>query len=303
MMKKTLFLLLALVATLSFAHAGENAVKNPYTHHYDFKDFTELSVSNAFHVDFAFADTWSVDISVPDFIQPYLKVNRLGDKVKIGLDKLPRDVQRKLSDLKEPLQATVRMPKLLALSLSGASRLQAEGRQELGNEAMSIDLSGASRLQAMTVSGKGALHLELSGASRATLDADFPMTNIGISGASHLNLTGNTDKARIDCSGASHCKIEGDVENADIGLSGSSSAKLNGQTGILKLDMSGASHFESTGETASAYAELSGASKAKMAVTEKLHYELSGASTLRVRNLDANVTGEQSRGSKLSFER
>ena len=302
-MKKTFLLLLTFVFTLTCVFAGEKPVKNPYTHHYDFKNFTELSVSNAFQVDFAFADTWSVEISVPDFIQPYLKVNCLGNKVKIGLDKLPKDVQRQLGDLKDPLQATVRMPKLLALSLSGASRLRADGRQELGGEAMTIDLSGASRLQSMTVSGNGALYLEMSGASRATLTADFKKVDIGVSGASHLHLTGDTDKASVDCSGASGCTIEGNVRNADIDLSGSSNAKIEGNMDSLNLELSGASRFELTGTTATAYAELSGSSRARLTVTEKLNYELSGASTLRVNNQGASLSGEQSRSSKLSLER
>ena len=302
-MKKTCLLLLVLVATLSFAHAGDNPVKNPYSHHYDFKDFTALSVSNAFQVDFAFADTWSVDVTVPDFIQPYLKVNRLGDKVKIGLDKLPHDIQRKLGDLKDPLQATVRMPKLLSLSLSGASRLQADGIQELHGETMVIELSGASRINALNVRSDGTLNLGLSGASRATLTAEVKLLDIDLSGASNAHLSGQANKLKLDCSGASNCKLEGDFENADIDLSGSSNVTVDGDTRILKIEQSGASRFESSGETASAYTELSGASRARLTVKEKLHYELSGASTLRVRNLGASITGEQSRGCKLSFDR
>ena len=67
--------------------------------------------------------------------------------------------------------------------------------------------------------------------------------------------------------------------------------------------LEGATKFESTGETANAEVELSGASKCRISVTETLYYELSGASTLRVRSQGAKMSGEQSRGSKIDFER
>ena len=290
-MKKTFILLtiacLAACFDLSAHETGgpvENAVVETYEHHYDFRDFTALSVSNAFHVDFAFADDWSVDISVPDFVVPYLKVNRTGDKVRIGLNKLPIDVQRKLSKSSDALHATVRMPKLLSLSLSGAVHMSADGSQELDGEAMTIELSGASKLESLVTSGNGTLHLELSGASKASLQADFNQMNIDVSGASKLTLAGNADQVDVDSSGASH-------------------VTLNGNIGSLNVESSGATKFESTGETARAVVELSGASKARLTVTEKLHYEISGASTLRVNNKGAKVTGEQSRGSKIDFER
>ena len=302
-MKKTFLLLLALVATISFAFAGENPVKNSYSHHYNFEDFTALSVSNAFRVDFTFSDDWTVDVTVPDFIQPYLKVTCSSHKVHIGLSKLPKDVQRKLSDLKDPLQATVRMPKLHALSLSGASRMEVTGQQQLGSEEMFIDLSGASRLKSMAAEGKGSLSIGLSGASRVEMQADFKAIHVDVSGASKLELTGKADRLRLGCSGASNCDFSGDFQNADIDLSGSSKMKMNGKTGSLQLGQSGATSFTSNGETARADVDLSGASKARLTVTERLDYELSGASTLRVKDLGARITGEQSRGSKIEWDR
>jgi hypothetical protein len=308
-MKKTFILLtiacLAACVDLSAHEADgpETSAVETYEQHYDFRDFTALSVSNAFHVDFAFADDWLVDISVPDFIEPYLKVNRIGDKVRIGLNKLPVDIQRKLSKTSDALHATVRMPKLLSLSLSGAVRMVADGSQELDGETMFIDLSGASKLESLVSSGNGILHLELSGASKAGLQADFKQLDIGVSGASKLTLSGNADKVDIDCSGASGCILDGNFANADVDASGSSKVTMSGSTGNLNVESSGATKFESTGETARAVVELSGASKARLTVTEKLYYELSGASTLRVNNKGARITGEQSRGSKIEFER
>ena len=302
-MKKLATLVLAFAATLTMAFAGQTPLRNTYSHHYDFKDFTALSVSNTFQVDFTFADTWSVDVTVPDFIKPYLKVTCIGSKVRIGLEKLPRDVQRKLEDLSNPLQATVTAPKLLSLSTSGASKVTVNGSQVLKDESLFVEASGASGIYSLETSGNGTLHIDVSGASKLDIKADFNLTNIDLSGASKLDLTGNSGKMNIDISGASNAKIDGDALTGHVELSGSSKLTWNGKTGSLKIDQSGATKFESTGETANAEVELSGASKCRLTVTETLDYELSGASTLRVKNLGAKVSGEQNRGSKIDFER
>ncbi len=301
-MKKTALFLMALAASLTLAFAAE-AAKNTYNHHYDFKDFTSLSVSHSFQVDFTFSDDWTVDISVPDFIQPYLKVTCTGSKVRIGLEKLPKDIQRKLNNQSTPLQATVRMPKLISLNMSGATRLTASGSQVLDHENLHIDVSGASKVFDLKSKGNGILNINCSGASNVEIAADGTLANIDASGASHLELAGNFHKVNLDCSGASGCSIEGDVDDANMDVSGSSKVTVNGNTGKLHLDQSGASKFESNGETAVANVELSGAAKCRITVTKKLDYELSGASTLRVKDLGASISGETNRGSKLSFDR
>ena len=304
-MKKLATLVLAIAATLTFAYAGETPLKNTntYSHHYDYTGFNALSVSNAFHVDFTFAPTWSVDVTVPDFIKPYLKVTCIGNKVRIGLEKLPRDVQRKLEDLSNPLKATVTAPQLLSLSMSGASKLIANGTQVLKDDSFYIEMSGATSVESLDVSGNSTLNIDVSGASKLDIKADFNLTNIDLSGASKLNMTGNSGKMSFDLSGASNAKIDGDALVAKVELSGSSKINWDGKIGSLTVDQSGATKFESTGETANAVVELSGASKCRLTVTDALDYELSGASTLRVKSLGAKMSGEQSRGSKIDFER
>lgn len=301
-MKKLTALVLAFVATLTIAAAADAPVKN-YTRHYDYKNFTGLAVSNAFNVEFAFADTWSVEVTVPEFVQPYLKVSCTGNKVRIGLEKLPRDVQRKLQDLSNPLQAKVLMPKLLSLSLSGASKMTSTGTQVLHNENLYIEVSGASQLKSFESDGNGTLNIDASGASKANVTAQFDLLNLDISGASKLVFTGNCGKMNLDCSGASGAEITGDALVSNAEISGSSKMKVTGNTGRLKLDVSGAGKYESIGDTAQADVELSGASKCRLSVTEKLNYELSGVSTLRVKNMGAQIGGECSRGSKIEFER
>jgi len=302
-MKKLATLVLAFAATLTLAFAGETTVKNTYSHQYDYTGFKALAVSNAFHVELTFADTWSVEVTVPDFIKPYLKVTCIANKVRIGLDKLPRDVQRKLEDLKNPLQAKVTAPYLHTLSMSGASKLIATCPQTLEDESFYVEMSGASSIESLEASGTGTLSIDISGASKLEMKADFNLTDIDLSGASKLDLTGSSGKMNIDLSGASNARINGDALVGIVEMSGSSKMTWDGKTGSLRIGQSGASKFESNGETANAEVELAGACKCRLIVTETLDYQLSGASTLRVKDLGAKMSGEQSRGSKIDFER
>lgn len=282
-MKRLIAFVLAFAATLTIAAATEAPAKE-YSCHYDYKDFTGLAVSNAFNVELAFADTWSVDVTVPDFIEPYLKVSCAGGKVRIGLDKLPNSVQRKLNDLSHPLQAKVTMPKLLQLSLSGASKLSGTGTQVLDSENLHIEISGASQLKSFESEGNGTVNIDLSGASKADMKVLF-------------------DRMNVEVSGASSGEIDGKAQFADIDISGASKLKVNGTIDRLKLDVSGAAKYEGYGEAAKVDVELSGASKCRLTVTEQLYYELSGVSTLHVKNQGAQIDGELSRGSKIEFDR
>ena len=82
-MKKIILLVAALAATIATAFAEPESTKS-HKQHFDFRDFTAISLSHSFQTELTFADTYSVDIEVPDFIEPYLKVSCLGGKLRIG---------------------------------------------------------------------------------------------------------------------------------------------------------------------------------------------------------------------------
>ena len=263
-MKKITLLFLVLVTTLTTAYAEPEAAKNRYTHTYDFRDFTALSVSHAFKVDLTFEDRYEVSIDVPDFIEPYLIVSQNGEKVRLDLERLPNDIQLKLNDANSSLMARVSVPKLTRLQLSGASKVTASGRLVLGSETLYLQLSGATELYGLVAEGRDKLDLKISGASKADFEAAFNKLEVDLSGASKLRYGGDADQ--------------------------------------LEIELSGATKFESLGKTARASVALSGASKAKLSVSEKLQYALSGVSTLRVKNLgSAKLSGECSRGSKIEY--
>lgn len=303
-MKKTMLLVAVLAATLATASAEPNPARDLYKQHYNYTDFTALTVSHAFRVELTFADAWAVDVEVPAYIEPYLRVSCSAGNLRIGVANLPRSIQRKLNDSSDKLYARVTMPRLLSLNLSGAVRLTAVGRPRLRpDDNLDIELSGASQLEAFAANGNGTLSIGLSGASKARIRATFPSVKTILSGASKLTFEGDADNLRIDFSGASSSRLTGNYGHVRAGLSGSSKAELAGDTRTLKLEASGASKYEASGVTGQAEVELSGATKCQVAVSGRLDYELSGASTLSVKDLGASVSGECSRSSKVELIR
>ena len=210
-MKKILLILVAIVATVICAFAESETSSSLFKTHYDYRDFTMLSISSAFEVELTFADTYSVDVEVPDFLEPYLKVTCVAGKLRIGLLNLPKNIQRKLNDKYDQMHAWVAMPSIHSLSMSGATRLTTLGVPRLApNESLSIEMSGASYLEMLEASSNDRLTVDLSGASKANLKADFDVLSIEVSGASKLKLEGSAGKLSVDCSGASTTDFTGD---------------------------------------------------------------------------------------------
>ena len=107
----------------------------------------------------------------------------------------------------------------------------------------------------------------------------------------------------LEGSGASKAQVKGDYEKVIAGFSGSSSGKIEGDADDLTLESSGASNFEIEGTTGDATVELSGVAKCRLAVKGKLQYEISGVSTLKVKDLGVSAKGNISRGSKFEYIR
>lgn len=300
-MKRITLIALVLFSFIPAFATEAEAENELYKHHYDYRGFTELSVSNSFIVDLSFEDSWSLDIEVPDFIEPYLRISCNEARLRIGLENLPNDIQRKLNNDKR-LYAKVKMPKITKLIMSGATKLSTAGIPALeSHESLEIKLSGASQVENLQAGSKGKLSIDMSGATKAEIKADFQKLDIDLSGASKLKFEGSADFIKVECSGASSARLEGNFNDADVDVNGSSNVTLTDDLDSIRLEVSGASKFELEGTVATADVELSGASKARLAVSKKMNYEISGVSTLRVKDLNAQIRGEISRGSKIDY--
>ncbi|MHB0875022.1 MAG: head GIN domain-containing protein [Anaerolineae bacterium] len=152
------------------------------------------------------------------------------------------------------------------------------------------------------------LHLNHSGFfsfGRATLRARVTMPrleSLDLSGASRCDLKDfGAEDVEIALSGAS--KLSGELQAARLtfDLSGASSTTLEGSVDAIDATLSGASALDlRDAPAATAAVELSGASSARIDVSERLRYDLSGGSTLRYSGSPEVTEAEVSGGSRVS---
>jgi hypothetical protein len=136
----------ALVLTLSLAACGDDGLEeeaistaevsgNVVTQDMQFADFTSVEASNAFVVDISRSDSFSVTIRVDDSIADLLDVSKEGDTLRIGLKRATRTAGL-------TLEASITMPELNGLDLSGTSKATVSGFR--GADRLDIKASGAS---------------------------------------------------------------------------------------------------------------------------------------------------------------
>jgi hypothetical protein len=197
----------------------------------DLADFTAVEVSNAFTVDITQSDTFSVTIRVDDNVVDSLDVSKEGDTLRIRLTHPQR-----FDDV--TLEASITMPELSGLNLSGATRTTVTGFRSEGS--IDVVLSGASNLDG---------HLEVGSA------------DIDASGASRVSLQGSAGDLSLRASGASSVDLaDFEAETAGVTLSGASNATVNASDRLDPVDVSGASTLRYLGGADLGNVTTSGAS-------------------------------------------
>jgi len=198
----------------------------------DYAGFTKVDIGSAFRAEINQSSGYGVEITIDENLRDYLEVRVVGDTLRIGLR--PGVT---FSFRSSELLATITMPALEALTLSGAARANVEGFES--NAAFSAELSGASKLDADL--NVGDVQLEASGASNVTLQGQGDVLDLEASGASSADLS------------------QFMVTDADVRLSGASRAEIN-MNGTLDADISGASKLTYEGDVRLGNVDTSGAS-------------------------------------------
>ncbi len=199
---------------------------------FDFKDFNRIEVGGAFEVEIARSDAFNVSVSADDFSR--LRVEQIN-----GTLVLQRYGFSCFNPFHYQPRATVTLPALEMLDVSGASRVKFENFESDGS--LTVILSGASQAEAYNVSA-GKLEVKVSGASRLTGEIRAKGDcNIEASGASRVELEGMSAGAVLKLNGASKAELsQFPIGNASMVVSGASNASVN-LNGRLDADVSGAS--------------------------------------------------------------
>jgi len=207
---------------------------NVVTQDFDLTGFDKVDVSHAFTVDISQGDSFSVVVSIDDNLVDYLRVEKQGSTLKIGLAP-NRDYASTHAT------AEVTMPEVTRLELSGASH--GTITDFTSTKALAVDLSGASSLHGDIEAGDAGF--EVSGASHVTLSGSGEDVTIDASGASHVDLADfPVADAKVEASGASHVTVN-PSGRLDVNASGASQVYYLGSPALGTIDSSGGSSVES----------------------------------------------------------
>jgi len=203
---------------------------NLETEAYAFTNFTEVEISSAFDFEINQSSSYNISVTADDNVMEYVQVSQVGQTLKIGL--------RTVTWFGPvTLRASVTMPELRGLTVSGASR--GDIYDFSSTEDLDITVSGASRVNGDITAGN--VEFDISGASTIQLEGSANDMVASVSGASRLNLGSFT------------------VNNANVNFSGASSGTVN-LDGRLDADLSGASRLWYIGEPTMGTIDTSGAS-------------------------------------------
>lgn len=248
------YLALGMILAIPLCAAGCETVTGSgetATWQMDYSDFNEVEVGSAFDVEISRADSFLVNITIDKTLYEYLRIDQRGDTLRIGLK--PNYTYRDTTQ-----QATITLPDLRRLQLSGASKGEVSGFSV--THSLDFDLSGGSRMElSHTIAGNS--EFKLSGGSQANGSIEMDDGRFELSGASQLVLKGTADNIHVEASGASDVTLpQLTVLTADVNLSGASDAVIN-VADSMDVHLSGASELEYIGTPKLGELDMSGDSK------------------------------------------
>jgi hypothetical protein len=227
--------------------------QNLETREFAYEDFNKVEVQSPFYIEISKSDVYLVSVTADDNLFDYVEVTKSGDTLRLRLKPF-------LSFRNTTFRATITMPDLQALEMSGASSGTMSGFQTTG--AVDINVSAASKLDIISLQTSD-VTMDISGASRVTGFIKTESADFKVSGASSLELNGSAEGARFEASGASSLRLQDFyVLHASVYLSGASNGNVE-VNGNLDVKVSGASRLTFGGNPTLGNIDVSGASTLK----------------------------------------
>ncbi len=196
--------------------------------------FTKLSMGSAFKIDVKQGSTFSITTTGRSEDLNDLEAKVSGGAFRLGYKSGNWNKNRKT------VHVSITMP-----ALTG------------------IDFSGASTATVGRFNGVSNMDIEVSGASKVTMDLDASKVSVDLAGASSLTLTGRSAVLNGEISGASSFKGR-DFQSKEVNMeaSGASSAAVVANN-ALRAEASGASTIRYSGNVKDIHSSSSGASSVK----------------------------------------
>jgi hypothetical protein len=199
---------ISLIAEPTPELSGERAPRS-----FDYSGFTGVDASGQWEVAIERGDAWRIAIEVPEEHLDDIEVELDGDELKFGYEGECAGCFRDGLALK----ATVTMPELESVELSGVTNLSFSG---FDGASLSVDMSGASELRG-AASRFDSLSLDKSGVGNLEL-GDVTVTNadVDLSGAGNVTLRMGGGRLSGDMSGFGSLEYYGTVSEQTVDSSG-----------------------------------------------------------------------------------
>lgn len=204
----------------------------------DFVEFDSLSFSHGFHADIVQGAAYSIELDVADVYLDVLDIEQRGTAIHFGLD-----TSGKLGRTRSGhLRATITLPELRALAISGGGGATVTGFESDDDFAVSV-------------SGGGHLSGDLKAGDLA---AD-------IGGGSRMRLTGSAEDIKLNATGGAKVDLSDfAADNAMVNATGGSKVQLN-IDGNLYANATGGSKISYQGEATVSGVHTSGGSMVRRA--------------------------------------
>ena len=214
----------AVVARVGLSDLNSNAEQPPENlpHESELSDFSQLDINGFWKVEIIQGDEWQVQTNNDNKgvkIQAYVRGKELVLKQKSHISFWNGKFDFNAS-------ATIQMPTLEKLDISGASQVEISGFE---GQKLEVDVSGAAELIGEN-SRYETFALDSSGASGVNFeDVTVTSATIDMSGAANLILTMNGGNLSGEVSGAGNIKYYGTVASQNIETSGAANVSHAGQ--------------------------------------------------------------------------
>ena len=278
-MKKFIIVIAAVIMALPSFAADVVKSDRPVTKDYNLKGFYGIDAGSIVEVQLTKSETWKVSVTLPEALEDYLDVKMNNGKLSINLRQAPLKIRKNYGTW--VVTATVSMPELRSLNLSGAIKFSCDDSFDLGNGTFKMDLSGASKAKGLDIIAKE-LVMDMGGAASADLAGDFHVARIEMGGAAKCHFNINADELDQEISGAAKAYHSGEFGSIELEASGAGVFSFTGSAEKIEIEGSGASKIEtSKGKAIAVEATLSGATYCEVNALENLKVDASGGSSLR----------------------
>lgn len=224
-----------LLSSIFFASCGEVYIKgegNSVTKEISVQDFSSVDISAPVKAEISIQEgAPSVSLSGYENLLKHITVTTKGNELQI-------EVEDGVSwDADQPVTATITMPKLNSIDLSGAVTADIKGN--VNGDKLECDMSGSTRLNILSIQAK-TLDVDMSGRGELEVGSGVVETAAySISGSGKVSSFGlQANDVQIDVSGSGTLQVTA-LKNMDVSISGAGNVSYKGNP-VIKKDISGA---------------------------------------------------------------